>query len=152
MVKRKGPTWDFFKTKNKGVECKYCSKEYKHANVNKMEKHIKKCFKCPADLKKVLDSSDKVKLFKSIIPAPLTPKKNTDKSLSVTVSNMEDLEAGPSSSSSNNPSKNPSRNSISNSDSESSLFPGNTIIQPSPSSQLLSFVDHMDAQTNVSSF
>lgn len=56
MGKKKGPAWDFFKEKDKGVVCKYCSKEYKQSNVNKMTKHIKKCFKCPQDLKKYLDS------------------------------------------------------------------------------------------------
>lgn len=56
MGKKKGPAWDFFKEKDKGVVCKYCSKEYKQSNVNKMTKHIRKCFKCPQDLKKYLDS------------------------------------------------------------------------------------------------
>lgn len=56
MGKKKGPAWDFFKAKDKGVVCKYCSKEYKQSNVNKMTKHIKKCFKCPQDLKKYLES------------------------------------------------------------------------------------------------
>lgn len=55
MGKKKGPAWDFFKEKDKGVVCKYCSKEYKQSNVNKMTKHIKKCFKCPQDFKKYLD-------------------------------------------------------------------------------------------------
>ncbi|CAH1111276.1 unnamed protein product [Psylliodes chrysocephalus] len=48
MVKKKGATWHFFKEKGKnGVV-------YKHSNVNKMAKHINKCFKCPKEMKKIL--------------------------------------------------------------------------------------------------
>lgn len=55
MGKKKGPAWQFFKDKNKGgVVCKYCNIEYKHANVNKMTNHIRKCYKCPEDMKMVL--------------------------------------------------------------------------------------------------
>lgn len=55
MAKKKGPTWNFFKVKTKGVVCKFCSEEYKHANVNKMTRHIKNCLECPAGIKKILD-------------------------------------------------------------------------------------------------
>lgn len=54
MGKKKGPAWEFFKEKNKGVICKYCSKEYKQSNVNKMARQISKCFKCPQDMNKLL--------------------------------------------------------------------------------------------------
>ena len=53
MGKKKGAAWTFFRVDDKKVICKYCAKQYKHANVNKMEKHIISCFKCPKDLKNV---------------------------------------------------------------------------------------------------
>lgn len=54
MGKKKGVAWRFFRVEDQKVICKYCAKLYKHANVNKMEKHILSCLKCPRDLKKVL--------------------------------------------------------------------------------------------------
>uniref|UniRef100_A0A1B6MU20 BED-type domain-containing protein n=1 Tax=Graphocephala atropunctata TaxID=36148 RepID=A0A1B6MU20_9HEMI len=92
MVKKKGPAWDFFKEKDKGVVCKYCSKEYKQSNVNKMTKHIKKCFKCPQDMKKYLESQT------SKIQGKESMRKSGEglKELSVDVSSVPP-EAGPSS-------------------------------------------------------
>lgn len=54
MGRNKGPAWQFFKVKNKGVICKYCDKSYLHANANKMTQHIMKCLKCPRYLRKCL--------------------------------------------------------------------------------------------------
>lgn len=65
MVKKKGLVWNFFQIKGKGVVCKYCTQEYKQANSVKMERHIKKCLKCPAGLKHVLFASPKQTLPKS---------------------------------------------------------------------------------------
>ena len=54
MGKKKGVIWDSFNIKGKSVVCKYCGVYYKQGNSCKMEKHIKKCFKCPAGLRCVL--------------------------------------------------------------------------------------------------
>lgn len=48
---------------NKSAKCKYCNKIYAFANVNKLEKHLQKCCKCPLtvkdQLKKVLTEQSK---------------------------------------------------------------------------------------------
>lgn len=76
MDKKKGVTWTYFRVEDKKVICKYCSKLYKHANVNKMERHIKKCFKCPEDFKKVFSGGTasliKAPKSKSVVPQPQT--------------------------------------------------------------------------------
>jgi len=116
MVKKKGPIWNFFSLKGKGVSCKYCFKDYKQAHAQKMTNHIKKCFKCPQDLKKVLD-------------------------LNKTVNKVHG-HPGPSSVSS-----------------EKCFFDDDDMqtssqsLSSTPKPKLISsFVDHMDAQTNVSTF
>lgn len=145
MGKKKGPAWNFFKEKNKGVECKYCCKEYKHSNVNKMTNHIKKCFKCPADMKKILDYSNIVKPLQTVV---YTSKKNSEKIFQSHDHDVSLAESVPGSSS------NIRNSTFSSSDAN----PNNTrcFAQTSKftSSQeglgLLSFVDHMDAEANVS--
>ena len=62
MGKTKGPTWKHFRVKGKEVFCKYCGINYKYGNVNKMEKHILKCLKCPNDLKKDLKCNVNVQM------------------------------------------------------------------------------------------
>lgn len=65
MVRKKDPVWQFFKDNIKGgAVCKYCNTEYKFANVAKMTKHIKKCFKCPQEIKKTVN----LKLNTSTVP------------------------------------------------------------------------------------
>ena len=160
MGKRKGPAWDFFKEKGCGVICKYCCKEYKHANVNKMSNHIKKCFKTPADLKKVLNSNIcATAVFKSFSTS--TPQKmSVLEPLEIDTSFETEPEPRPSASS-NEHNRLASRNSNLSSSSSSEVWglqqcgQSKTLLQSSTSqssqqSQLLSFVDHMDTQENVS--
>lgn len=148
MGKKKGPAWDFFKEKDKGVVCKYCSKEYKHSNVNKMTKHIKKCFKCPQDLKKYLERQS------SNIQVTEIMRKSCEgeglKELSVDVSSPP--ESGPSSFGSQRPGSAMSSGASSVSHETETSF----VRPPSRSSTLglggglLSFIDTMDPQLNVS--
>jgi hypothetical protein len=43
---------------NKSIKCKYCQTTYSVPNVNKMERHLKKCLKCPRAIKyKIFGSS-----------------------------------------------------------------------------------------------
>lgn len=42
----------FNKNQNKSATCKYCNKIYRVINVCRMSDHIKKCLKCPKELKK----------------------------------------------------------------------------------------------------
>lgn len=144
MVKKKGPIWDFFSIKGKGVACKYCCKEYKQSHAYKMANHIKKCFKCPQDLKKVLDLSTN-------IGKPIANKG---------VYEVVDVSGGfkkpgPSSAGTLScacaSSASPSPTSFSAGSSQtcsSSGFPMQS--SPSTSKGITSFVDHMDIQTNVS--
>ena len=48
----------------KGVKCKHCDKQYKLGNVNKMEKHLFKCLKCPKFIKRLFLTSQKVQVNK----------------------------------------------------------------------------------------
>lgn len=125
MVKKKGPVWNFFNLKGKGVSCKYCFKEYKQSHSNKMENHIKKCFKCPQDLKKVLELS-------TMIEKPIK-KKSPYEPLIVEVEDFN--KPGPSSGSFKS--------------SSSSEFLPQPVSSSTPKG-IPSFVDHMDIQTNVS--
>uniref|UniRef100_A0A1B6MLC9 BED-type domain-containing protein n=1 Tax=Graphocephala atropunctata TaxID=36148 RepID=A0A1B6MLC9_9HEMI len=154
MVKKKGPAWDFFKEKDKGVVCKYCSKEYKQSNVNKMTKHIKKCFKCPQDMKKYLESQT------SKIQGKESMRKSGEglKELSVDVSSVPP-EAGPSSFGSQRPGSAMSSKSDMSISGTSSASHETEILFLQPTSRsstvgegrgLLSFVDTMDPQLNVS--
>lgn len=126
MVKRKGPVWDFFNLKGKGVACKYCCKEYKQSHAYKMGNHIKKCFKCPQDLKKVLDLSTNVE-------KPIS-KKSLCEPLLVEVGdfNKPGSSSGPGQASS------------------SGEFSSQSFPSTSTPKGISSFVDHMDIQTNVS--
>jgi len=140
MVKRKGLAWNFFKEKNKGVTCKYCSKDYQHANVNKMTQHIKKCFKCPADMKNAL-ASDTCKMRSDFISTPtrvFAPR---------TMILQESLEVDVTATAEPRPSS-----STSHTSSLSILSQAWNDNEPRPrtSSLLTSFVDHMDAPSNVS--
>lgn len=140
MVKKKGPAWNFFKQKNKGVECKYCCKVYKHSNVNKMANHIKKCFKCPADMKKILDNCNILK--------PLQTARSTSKRISEQEADLStDTEPG-SSSSSMPVSRNTFSSELMQNEAESLLQSSSTSSKRSLGLQ--SFMDHMDTQTNVS--
>lgn len=146
MGKKKGVVWDFFKIKGIGVICKYCPTEYKHPNSCKMEKHIKKCFKCPEGLKSIL----------SVTTSTATTSKSksrnvTSKPLSIEVDEEIDLtQPGPSSADSMGPPKSwpsPSPLSTNSATSDSGTTP---IYSPRFSGLLNKFMDQMDSQTNVS--
>lgn len=148
MVKKKGPVWNFFNENGKGVTCKYCAKDYKQSNSVKMERHIKKCFKCPAELKRILTVSVKTPTRTDVFQLqPLT--------VDGTVGELE--KAGPSSVDSNSsctprPSpRQPQFSSASSSTPSYSSLP-RSLISPSTASPrgISSFLDQMDAQTNVS--
>lgn len=63
MGKVKGVIWNFYNEKDSCYYCKYCNVEYKHSNATKMTTHIKKCLKCPAELKKTLDKDKRLHPF-----------------------------------------------------------------------------------------
>lgn len=130
MVKKKGAVWNFFTLKGKGVSCKYCFKAYKQSHAHKMANHIKKCFKCPQDLKKVLDLTTN-----SGKPAT-SSMKSTWEPLVVGVGGEGDVnKPGPSSS---------EKSSVDVATSSQSL-------SSTPKAKFISsFVDQMDIQTNVS--
>lgn len=129
MAKKKGPTWNFFKVKNKGVVCNFCFKEYTHSNVNKMTRHIKKCLKCPAGIKKILDRRNVLISLQKTMP----------------ISNNESVQTVPKLGV-----PGPSRSKCLRSSKISNL----EISQPSSSAFVqelgLTSVDNMDTQTNVS--
>lgn len=52
--KKNQSVWKHYDEQGKGVCCKYCKKFHATSNVNKMSKHLEKCFKCPFDVKKKL--------------------------------------------------------------------------------------------------
>lgn len=153
MVKKKGVIWDFFNTKGKGAVCKYCATEYKQANSCKMEKHIKKCFKCPAGLKCILSAKSTPKSSTNLkdMNQPLTV--NVDVNVGQTTQTQTHLtKAGSSSTPSPSflipaPKPWPSPLSATSSDSGSGTVP---IYCPGSSRGMTSFLDHMDSQTNVS--
>lgn len=139
MVKKKGPVWNFYNSKGKGVSCKYCFKEYKVPHAKKMETHIQKCFKCPQGLKKVFELGRGI-----LIENPKNPVKNIYEPLAPLVIPVRDLDKpGPSSAS-----------EISTFKSSSSSSSDITLQLQLPASStpkgIPSFVDHMDVQTNVS--
>jgi hypothetical protein len=159
MGKKKGPAWDFFKEKNKGVVCKYCAKEYKQSNVNKMTKHIKKCFKCPEDLKKYLESQT-TNLPQNIQTPPESRRKSGEGlgegKLQVYVPSFES-EQGPSSAGSQRPGSALSSKSDMSIASTVSLSHETepSFVRPLSRASnvgggLLSFIDTMDTQINVS--
>lgn len=167
MGKKKGPAWNFFNIKkDKTVQCKYCNLEYKHANVNKMEKHIKKCFKCPVGLKKILNRHevDNKLCFKQV---PTASKLEFSEHLSIDVDNPdESCQASQmSSTSSNSTTVSATRGSCSplllktarpgtsaNSSSEMPCSLSNARISKihidGASTLLTAFVDHMDEKSN----
>ncbi|XP_046404242.1 uncharacterized protein LOC124169634 isoform X2 [Ischnura elegans] len=154
MVKKKGPAWDFFYEKDKGVQCKFCSKEYKHSNVNKMTRHIVKCFECPSNLKDILN----VKLNNMILKKAqfTTPKRK------MTAQEQNDVEddgsfvsdPGPSSSNSQRPSSSLST-TYSPERYGSHGNEGSVFIRPSSSTStnggvdLLPYNDQMDSHSNM---
>lgn len=149
MVKKKGPIWNFFNEKGKGVSCKYCLIEYKQSNSVKMERHIKKCFKCPSDLKNIISTSDnKTETGKKGGSAELGLGLLKPITVDTDTSEGADLcMAGPSSV------KRPKDSPISVTTSASS---GSSSSLTSPTSALsaakriVPFWDQMDIQTNVS--
>lgn len=157
MVKNKGAVWDFFNIKGKGVVCKYCTQEYKQGNSVKMEKHIKKCIKCPAGLKHILTVSKPTPRPSTTkyINQPLTV--DVDSNVGQTTQGQAVLtSAGLSSATS--PFKSPTRTpptpkpwpsplSAHSSSSGSTTIP---IYSPGSSRGITAFFDHMDIQTNVS--
>lgn len=55
MPRTKKKVWNCFDEKSDGsVECKWCKQTYKFGNVSKMENHIKKCLKCPEQMKRTI--------------------------------------------------------------------------------------------------
>lgn len=151
MVKKKGAVWDFFNIKGKGVVCKYCTQEYKQGNAVKMEKHIKKCIKCPAGLKHILTISISKPTLR-----PLTVAVDLDANVDQTTQGQAVLtSAGLSSATS--PFKSPTPHAPkpwpsplsahSSSSSGSATIP---IYSPGSSRGITAFLDHMDMQTNVS--
>lgn len=142
MVKKKGPIWTFFNEKGKGVCCKYCLKEYKQSNAVKMERHIKKCFKCPSELKNIIMTGNKTETLKKGgsglgLLRPLTVDTNTSEGVVL---------AGPSSA--NVPKQSPLSSAASSStDSSTNLTSPSTLT----AKKILPFWDQMDIQTNVSS-
>jgi hypothetical protein len=153
MGKKKGPAWQLFKDNNKGgVVCKYCNLVYKHANVNKMTNHIRKCFKCPEETKKVLVQPKTVNATVGHSIHNSCTKKYPKKQEELTdVSfEMEESNPGPSSSSSSSPMFN-----LTSPSGKSDHFTFSLPRPPRPSSSiprqgLLTFLDHMDSQLNVS--
>lgn len=148
MGKKKGPAWDFFKAKDRGVVCKYCNKEYKVSNVNKMTKHIKKCFKCPNALKKILNIKNK-----TTGPTAL----NEQLQVQVSPVSITHSQPGPSSDSGNLGGSWSSMSDISVSEKsthdETPEFQRTTTTTSSNTvggGGLLNFLDHMDPQMNVS--
>lgn len=150
MGKKKGPAWDFFKTKDKGVLCKYCNKEYKVSNVNKMTKHIKKCFKCPDALKKVLELDIKSKVTTGqtaineqlqiqVSPVSMKPGPKSDSGDLSSWSSMSDISVSGKSTHETPEFQRPT--SPTTSLTSSSIVGGGG---------LLNFLDHMDPQMNVS--
>lgn len=105
MGRKKGAAWSFFNVKkDKSIQCKYCNVEYKHANVNKMERHIEKCFKCPVGLKKILKRNEKANKFCFKQTAAMTTKANLEfqEQLSIDVDPDEHCQASQMSSTSSN--------------------------------------------------
>ena len=171
MGKKKGPAWNFFNVKkNKSVQCKYCNVEYKHANVNKMERHIKKCFQCPAGLKKLLNRNTTANEFnfkQTANMTTITANLELQEQLNIDVDdpneNCQASQMSLSSTSSNNTrsSRSPSllktimpgtSSNFSSEISSSSLT--NSKISKThiddPTTLLTAFVDHMDETSNVS--
>lgn len=149
MVKKKGPVWNFFNEKGKGVSCKYCSKDYKQSNAVKMERHIRKCFKCPAELKNILTVSDKTLKGNDLGLLKLQPLMVDTRPTENCTAELE--MAGPSSvdSSLRQMPRQPQLSSATSSGSSLSL----NLVSPSSTSasrRILPFWDQMDAQTNVS--
>lgn len=97
-----------------------------------MEKHIKKCFKCPQNLKKVLQLGTV-----TVVEQPFQKKIHYEPLL-VQVDDFNDISAVPSTSSASEP--------------KPSSF-SDTATSKSPKGKgTPSFFDHMDLQTNVSKY
>lgn len=55
MPRQKKKIWKCYNEKSDGsVECNYCKQTYKFGNVSKMETHIKKCLKCPEQMRRTI--------------------------------------------------------------------------------------------------
>lgn len=152
MGGKKGLAWNFFNVKGKSVQCKYCNKDYKHANVNKMENHIKKCFKCPAGLKKVFDSDSKCKKYHKESISTMPSTSNVEEN--ITISDTDEPNTGQMSSTSSNTSSIPITSVpslLKNAGDGTSSFLTNKKISKSQIS-MTAFLDQMDEITNVSTF
>lgn len=57
--KKKDTIWKHFQSfSNRSTKFSYCRKKYTFGNVNKMEEHLKKCFKCPLAVRKGLRNKE----------------------------------------------------------------------------------------------
>lgn len=129
MVRPKNEiVWKCFTKKNDGSHCNYCKKKYVFANVSKMTNHILACFKCPEEIKKDIRTQR--------AGAAFNPQ---SKSGSDTRSHSSETDAE-------------SDQSASSSKSIAFATPSTSTSVQKQTKLLGSFVDHMTADENVSSY
>lgn len=68
--KKNNDVWEnyFHSATSKTVKCKHCEKVYMFGNVNKMARHLLKCFRCPTVIKNKLNKTSDVNATATNLP------------------------------------------------------------------------------------